>query len=494
MISKLKINHIVQRYIVLSGIIFISFFSSPVLSASIPLTVNLDDTVVVTGTPRLQLDIGGVTRYAPYVSGSGTNALSFAYPVVAPDFDRDGITLVSPLDLNGGTIRDVNGNNANLTFVPPNTSGVLVQSYTASWTTSPVNATNETATAFNILNAPIGGTYNYTITSDGGGGSVTGSGSIAANPESVTGVNVSSLPAGTLTLSVTVTNGTGTGNAKTNTVSGAFTGILDGLPASAAAYSVRRLRSAYAGALIRVRRSSDSTEQDIGYTLGGNLNTTALTTFCGANSCFVTTWYDQSGNVRNATQGTPANQPRIVNAGAVEIQGGRVCPLYDGTNDSLDPAGLPSAVSLFATIIASSSTVTWNSFGALFSDRSANGFIIHSNQGATTITPYVINSSVGFVAGNNFPSTTITNLNIYSLGYDGATMTAYSNGISGTGSASVISRSGTSLTLTGIGKDSNIGGRFLNGRIPEALYWTSNLILADRTVLVSSQKTYYSIP
>jgi len=98
--------------------------------APVPFTVNLSEVVNVTGSPRLQLDVGGVTRYASYASGSGTNALTFNYPVVAPDFDANGITLVSPIDLNGGTIKDLNGNNANLAFAPPNTSGVLFQSYT----------------------------------------------------------------------------------------------------------------------------------------------------------------------------------------------------------------------------------------------------------------------------------------------------------------------------------------------------------------------------
>jgi hypothetical protein len=46
--------------------------------------------------------------------------------VQAGDLDSDGIAVASPIDLNGGTITDVPGNNAVLTFTPPNTSGVLV--------------------------------------------------------------------------------------------------------------------------------------------------------------------------------------------------------------------------------------------------------------------------------------------------------------------------------------------------------------------------------
>ena len=93
--------------------------------------------------------------------------------------------------------------------------------------------------------------------------------------------------------------------------------LLDLYPNAAAAYSLRKLRSGYTGSAIRVRRSSDNTEQDIGFTSTGDLNTTALTTFVGANNGFVTTWYDQSGNNRNATQTTQANQPKIVNSGSI---------------------------------------------------------------------------------------------------------------------------------------------------------------------------------
>ena len=495
MISKPKIKHIVQRYIILSGIIFISCFSYPVFSASIPFTINLDESVVVTGSPRLQLDIGGVTRYAPYVSGSGTNALSFGYSVVAPDFDRDGITLVSPLDLNGGTIRDANGNNANLAFTPPNTSGVLVQSYTVAWTTSPVNGTNETATAFNILNAPIGATYNYTITSDGGGGSVTGSGSIAANPESATGVDVSSLPAGTLTLSVTVTNGTGTGNAKTNTVSGAFTGILDSLPASAAAYSVRRLRSAYTGSLIRVRRSSDSAQQDIGPTLGGNLNTTALTTFCGVNSCFVTTWYDQSGNTRNATQATPANQPRIVNAGTIETQ---------NTRPSVRATGNPATISLNITSAGWGVPTGWSLVNVSRTqvDPPGNGTwagpaVSADCGGVQSHTPWtdgVVYDAFGSTVRKTTvnPATSLAQLNVYSVV---SATNSWANYLNGSLLFNTATNTFCASPSSGVRLFLSIGGAYyLDGYLSEATIFTTPLSNPDRATIEANQKTYFATP
>ena len=119
------------------------------------------------------------------------------------------------------------------------------------------------------------------------------------------------------------------------TVEAAASLLLDLYPNAATAYSLRKLRTAYSGSAIRVRRSSDNTEQDIGFT-GNDLNTTALTTFVGAGNGFVTTWYDQSGNANNATMTTQANQPQIVSSGSVILTNGKPSVNFDGTNDSLN--------------------------------------------------------------------------------------------------------------------------------------------------------------
>ena len=66
---------------------------------------------------------------------------------------------------------------------------------------------------------------------------------------------------------------------------------------SEGAYSMRKISST-ATNCVRVRRSNDNAEQDIGF-VGDELDTTALLTFVGANNGFVTTWYDQSGNSRD---------------------------------------------------------------------------------------------------------------------------------------------------------------------------------------------------
>jgi hypothetical protein len=110
-----------------------------------------------------------------------------------------------------------------------------------------------------------------------------------------------------------------------------FSGVLDALGVSpAAAFSMRRLSSAHTGPLMRVRRSSDNAEADIGFTLPGAMDEAALLTHCGAGNGFVVTWYDQSGNNRHFSQAVAAAQPRIVTDGVVNE-----APAYDGLDDTL---------------------------------------------------------------------------------------------------------------------------------------------------------------
>jgi hypothetical protein len=157
------------------------------------------------------------------------------------------------------------------------------------------------------------------------------------------------ISANTLVSKLLESNVTSTGTLAADlTVTSVITDLLlDLYPNAAAAYSLRKLRTAYAGSAIRVRRSNDNTEQDIGFTALGVLDQSALTTFCGAGNGFVTTWYDQSGNARNATQTTAANQPQIVSNGSVILENSKPTVQFDGSNDFLNRT--ESASNLFAT-------------------------------------------------------------------------------------------------------------------------------------------------
>jgi len=113
---------------------------------------------------------------------------------------------------------------------------------------------------------------------------------------------------------------------------GGFVGPLDDYTTDlAAAYSLRRLLASYEGSAIRVREDSGNTEADIGFDADGNLDTTALLAHTGSNSGYVTTWYDQSGNTRNAVRTTAGEQPRIVGTGTVDTQGGKPSMFFNST-------------------------------------------------------------------------------------------------------------------------------------------------------------------
>ena len=88
--------------------------------------VNFTDSVVVTGSPFLNITIGATPRQAALNSGDGTSQLRFRYTVQSGDNDEDGVS-VGTLNKNSGTIKSSAGLDAELTLAGvASTSNVLV--------------------------------------------------------------------------------------------------------------------------------------------------------------------------------------------------------------------------------------------------------------------------------------------------------------------------------------------------------------------------------
>lgn len=181
---------------------------------------------------------------------------------------------------------------------------------------------------------------------------------------------------------------------------GGFVGLLDKYSGAAAAYSLRQLSTTYTGDAIRVRRASDNTEQDIGF-VNNELDTASLTTFCSGTNGFVTTWYDQSGNARNVTQATAANQPQIVSSGSVILDNGKPCLNFDGSDDILTLTGISTSgissmtnTRVYSTDIAAAA----NSGGTLYSfgQNSSDGYF-----GMTGNTGLVAGEYIAFAFNDN---------------------------------------------------------------------------------------------
>jgi hypothetical protein len=113
------------------------------------------------------------------------------------------------------------------------------------------------------------------------------------------------------------------------------TPLLDTYTGAAAAYSLRKLRTAYTGDAVEVYNGSSYA--DIGWNVFGELDTVALAAHCGSNDGFVSKWYCQSGNGNDAVQTTTANMPKIYDGTTgVVTENGKPAMELDGTGDGFN--------------------------------------------------------------------------------------------------------------------------------------------------------------
>ena len=137
--------------------------------------VNFEADVIVTGTPRLNLNIGGVTRYATYQSGSGSSGLEFIYAIQSGDNDSDGITLSSTsIQLNGGSIKAVSDSeNAELSFASEldslasvlvdTASGIVAPAQVSGVSTAPTTSNTQLNVAWAAPNNNGTAIINYSV-------------------------------------------------------------------------------------------------------------------------------------------------------------------------------------------------------------------------------------------------------------------------------------------------------------------------------------------
>ncbi len=82
---------------------------------AIEVRVTFNEDVTFSGTPKLDLNLGGAPKAAEYLR-TEDSAVVFSYTVAEGDSDMDGVAIeANKLKLNGGSIRDGAGNDADLT-------------------------------------------------------------------------------------------------------------------------------------------------------------------------------------------------------------------------------------------------------------------------------------------------------------------------------------------------------------------------------------------
>lgn len=273
--------------------------------------------------------------------------------------------------------------------------------------------------------------------------------------------------------------------------------ILDDYSGASAAYSLRKLDADYAGSAIRVRRSSDNTEQDIGFTGDCNdLDTAALKTFVGTGGTddgFVVTWYDQSGNTRNATQATAGNQPKIMDNGVVYRLEGKVSVYFNLSSDNLLMASFGGVALSAHSVFAIYSVSACNSYGRVLSMRATgtNDYDHYapllSNAGTCSDYGAYIG---GFRAGRTISTST---LNLYSAIHTGSEV---QNSVDGGSNATYTHTLSTTIiryTIGGSALSSDISSDGnITGYVCEIICYASDQS-SNKTGILTNVNSYYNL-
>ena len=283
-------------------------------------------------------------------------------------------------------------------------------------------------------------------------------------------------------------------------VLGGFKGVLDLIFAIASvAYGLRRLSRFWTGAAIRVMRTSDNSQLDIGF-IGEDLDIVTLLAFVGSDNGEIVIWYDQSGNGRHAVSIT-GSRPRIVSNGAIETQNGKPAIRFDGVNDYLAAAS-PLIGATHSLFILFTPTIE-NEFGTVFGQWSSgqNGrfYVIANQESAGPISVGRLNvantTATGGGGGSGFAAevaisntpTLITSISstgseqwkLFKNGteWDSATITSVYTGVN----SAIGSLNGTGSLLP------------FDGTVSELISFPSALSTTDRQTLERNQGKYYSI-
>ena len=235
-------------------------------------------------------------------------------------------------------------------------------------------------------------------------------------------------------------------------------------------YSLRKLIASYNGNAVRVRRSSDNEEINIGFTATGDLDEVALKTFAGSGNAFVTIWYDQSGNGKNMTQSNTGLQPQILFDGNLK---------YINNRPTIDFYSNKGVIYNTATKMASASVVIkseytfWPNYHAILDGGGRIGGLLENGN-------------------SNFHG----NQNPVAVWKNGTSLSNYS--LAPTNLPMVVSFTSTLASFNGTANGLCIGNYDLGGGggailQSEAIAFETTVSAADRQKVEINQGSYYGI-
>jgi hypothetical protein len=249
-----------------------------------------------------------------------------------------------------------------------------------------------------------------------------------------------------------------------------------------------KLRTAYSGNCIRVRRSSDNAEQDIGF-VNNYLDTASLLSFVGGGNGFVVKWYDQSGRAGGALdlfQTTAANQPQIVSSGSLITRNG-LATISATTSQYFTTGSNPIITTSYSWWFTYEKSSSANQY-VLGRDVSNN---IYGDNGTTQVIGYNATSGlISFTIGSALSINTFRLMNgITNVSGTSLNGSLYSNGSSLGSVSKTISSGGIVGGYGGVPYSSfRTGTLYFN----EFIVWLSNQT-SNRTGIENNIKTRNSI-
>jgi len=263
--------------------------------------------------------------------------------------------------------------------------------------------------------------------------------------------------------------------------------LLDTYTTSLLAVSLRKIRSAYSGNCIQVRRSSDNATQNIGF-VGDVLDTASLLSFVGANDGFITTWYDQSPTANNLiAAGNNAFQPKIVNAGSLLTENSKPTITFDGnTNVFSISSPIVAQTNYSAFLILNTNSITSHSFSVLLNAAGGGFSLVTQPQGSGLVNAKIEKTGVvAYLTTSNFtagfqsftaisaPSKNKININNSSVGSN-TTATTYTG------------------NTTFVGNIANFNSAAHFGSFSELVLFNTDED-ANATSITTEQRAYYGI-
>ena len=255
------------------------------------------------------------------------------------------------------------------------------------------------------------------------------------------------------------------------------TPLLDTYTGAAAAYSLRKLRTAYTGDAVEVYNGSSYA--DIGFNVFSELDTVALADHCGSNDGFVSKWYDQSGNTNTAAQTVTGSMPKIYDGTTgVVTEGGKPAVEFDGSNDFVATSDFTAEAQPFYL-----SLVTAPDSTGLSRFIDTNGTVTNNRINIT-----LNGSQYEMNAGNSITGgTTTTTQQLLTADFDTTSSFLYKDG------AQIISGDAGTRNIDGLKIGANKNGiQVLNGTMQEIVFYASDQS-SNRTGIESNVNTFYSI-